>query len=137
MAKNAKRGLAVAARPVVGRWTAAEGFPLVERWRSSGLTQTAFAAREGVTTNRLQYWISQWRSAATGIAPASPAMRFVEAKVTQMAMPQEPGRAADALAVPVAVHVGRELVCVQMAAGVSGSDLTLVLRAALEAALCG
>ena len=48
------------------RWSETEGADAVMRWRSSGLSVTAFAAREGVSTQRLHRWIRR-----VGIADAA------------------------------------------------------------------
>ncbi len=50
--------------------TAAEMFPLVERWQKSGLTQKEFSQQHGVSEHVFYYWVSRYRNALS-IAPLS------------------------------------------------------------------
>jgi len=40
-------------------WQAEEARSMVEQWRSSGLSAAAFARQQGVSTNRLWYWVKR------------------------------------------------------------------------------
>lgn len=45
------------------QWTADEARRALREWRDSGLTRTAFAEREGLTTQRLLWWerrLGEW-----------------------------------------------------------------------------
>lgn len=52
---------------------------LVAAWRQSGLTQAAFARREGVRYPTFASWVQEARR--TGERPAAPKMRFAEVQV--------------------------------------------------------
>lgn len=54
------------------RRTAEQGAALVRRYEASGMSQAAFAEREGVSVNTVQYWLRRSRDAAPE------AVRFVE-----------------------------------------------------------
>ncbi|MBL8923449.1 MAG: hypothetical protein JNJ54_31640 [Myxococcaceae bacterium] len=44
------------AGPSGGHWTPAEARAVLARWAASGLTKTAFAEQEGLSTERLRRW---------------------------------------------------------------------------------
>lgn len=46
-------------------WTRAEAQRVLDAWRSSGLSQQAFASREGIGASRLSYWAEQLRGTET------------------------------------------------------------------------
>ena len=44
------------AEAIAGRWTPADARAVLARWAASGLTKTAFAEQQGLTTERLRRW---------------------------------------------------------------------------------
>jgi transcriptional regulator with XRE-family HTH domain len=54
------------------RRTAEQGSALVRRYEASGMSQTAFAEREGVSVNTIRYWLRKRRDAT------EEPVRFVE-----------------------------------------------------------
>lgn len=67
-------------------WSEAEGRRVVEAWRRSGETATAFARRHGLRAKRLVYW-----SERLAAAEETPRVSFVPAAVVA---PDEPALAA-------------------------------------------
>ena len=45
--------------------TAQEMYPLVERYLQGHLTQKAFCREHGISTSRLNYWLTKYRKEAT------------------------------------------------------------------------
>jgi len=54
------------------RRTAEQGAALVRRYEASGMSQAAFAEREGVSVNTIRYWLRKRRDTS------EEAVRFVE-----------------------------------------------------------
>src|SRR5688572_27207132 len=61
-------------------WSENEGRRVVEAWRRSGETVSAFARRHGLRGKRVMYWSQRFATSAA--APAPPRLTFVPAAVT-------------------------------------------------------
>ena len=92
---------------------------LVAGWRESGLTQTAFARREGIIYSSFASWVQMARLrsvAALAAKPAPAPVRFVEARLAA------PTLSASAFALCVRLPDGTEL------RGQQARDLAELLR---------
>jgi transposase-like protein len=93
---------------------------LVAAWRESGLTQTAFARREGIIYSSFASWVQMARLrsvAALAVKPAPAPVRFVEAR-----RPAAPALAPSTFALCVRLPDGTEL------RGQQARDLAELLR---------
>jgi transposase-like protein len=73
---------------------------LLAAYEQSGLTQAAFARREGVKYQTFATWVSEWRrrAAAVGLSKSVVPVRFAEVNLPP-AKPSELSASADALSV--------------------------------------
>ena len=54
--RKAEKAQALGWRVPKGRWSRADGEAIVEAYKKSGLTMSAFAAKHGVPKHRISYW---------------------------------------------------------------------------------
>jgi len=90
---------------------------LVAGWRESGLTQAAFARREGVIYSSFVTWVQAARLRSVQARPAAAPVRFVEARLPT------PTLSPSAFALCVRLPDGTEL------RGQQAGDLVELLRA--------
>lgn len=96
-----------------GYWKEAEARVMVEAWRSSGETQSEFAARYGVDPKRIARWVSRLES------PRAETVQFHPVRVVGVEPEKEAGSAIEILLVG-----GRR---VRVAGGFDAEDLQRVL----------